>query len=73
MKDLWYAGRILAPISGPQIDGLVAEADELSDVLGDHNDLAVLLEAAGTGRDCVPRSSRAATRCAGSRPRWAGA
>jgi CHAD domain-containing protein len=47
VKDLWYAGRIIAPISGPQIDGLVQEADELSDVLGDHNDLAVLLEAAG--------------------------
>ena len=47
VKDLWYAGRIIAPITGPQIEGLVEEADELSDVLGDHNDLAVLLEAAG--------------------------
>lgn len=46
VKDLWYSGRILAPLGGPQLDGLVAEADELSDVLGDHNDLAVLLEAA---------------------------
>ena len=47
VKDLWYAARILAPITGPQVDGLVQEADELSDVLGDHNDLAVLLGAAG--------------------------
>ena len=47
VKDLWYAGRIIAPITGPQIEGLVEEADELSDLLGDHNDLAVLLEAAG--------------------------
>jgi CHAD domain-containing protein len=47
VKDLWYAGRIIAPITGAQIEGLVEEADELSDVLGDHNDLAVLLEAAG--------------------------
>jgi CHAD domain-containing protein len=43
VKDLWYAGRILEPIAGPQLSGLVQEADELSDVLGDHNDLAVLL------------------------------
>jgi CHAD domain-containing protein len=47
VKDLWYAGRIIAPITGPQIEGLVEEADELSNVLGDHNDLAVLLGAAG--------------------------
>ncbi len=47
VKDLWYAGRIIEPITGPQIAGLVVEADELSDVLGDHNDLAVLLQAAG--------------------------
>jgi CHAD domain-containing protein len=47
VKDLWYAGRILEPISGPQIAGLVQEADELAELLGDHNDLAVLLDAAG--------------------------
>jgi CHAD domain-containing protein len=46
VKDIWYSGRIIEPISGPQISGLVEEADELSDVLGDHNDLAVLLGAA---------------------------
>jgi CHAD domain-containing protein len=46
VKDLWYSGRIIEPICGPQIVGLVEEADELSNVLGDHNDLAVLLGAA---------------------------
>ncbi len=46
VKDIWYSARIIEPITGPQIAGLVAEADELSDVLGDHNDLAVLLGAA---------------------------
>jgi CHAD domain-containing protein len=47
VKDLWYAGRILQPVAGGQLDGTVDAADELSDVLGNHNDLAVLLEAAG--------------------------
>jgi CHAD domain-containing protein len=47
VKDLWYVGRILEPIAGPQLAGLVREADELADVLGAHNDLAVLLGAAG--------------------------
>jgi CHAD domain-containing protein len=46
VKDLWYAGRILEPVAGPQLAGMVQEADALSDVLGDHNDLAVLLVAA---------------------------
>ncbi len=41
VKDLWYATRILQPVS-PQLDGMVEDADQLSDVLGDHNDLAVL-------------------------------
>lgn len=45
VKDLWYALRILAPIAPGQLKGMVDEADELSDVLGDHNDLAVLGEA----------------------------
>jgi CHAD domain-containing protein len=47
VKDLWYAGRILQPVAGGQLDGTVDAADELSDVLGNHNDLAVLLDAAG--------------------------
>jgi CHAD domain-containing protein len=47
VKDLWYAGRILQPVAGTQFAGTVEVADELSDVLGNHNDLAVLLDAAG--------------------------
>jgi CHAD domain-containing protein len=47
VKDLWYAGRILEPLAPAQLGGLVSEADELSDVLGDHNDLAVLVGAVG--------------------------
>jgi CHAD domain-containing protein len=55
VKDLWYAGRILEPIAPRALGGIVAEADELSDVLGNHNDLAVLLEAAGGIADRVDR------------------
>jgi CHAD domain-containing protein len=51
VKDLWYSGRILEPLAPTQLGGLVAEADELSDVLGDHNDLAVLLDAVGPDGD----------------------
>jgi CHAD domain-containing protein len=47
VKDLWYAGRILLPVAGGQLAGTVDDADELSDVLGNHNDLAVLLDAVG--------------------------
>jgi len=45
VKDLWYSVRILEPVSPRLLGGLVAEASELSDLLGDHNDLAVLSEA----------------------------
>ncbi len=44
VKDLWYALRILRPVAPEQLSGAVDEASELSDVLGDHNDLAVLAE-----------------------------
>jgi CHAD domain-containing protein len=41
-KDLWYALRILKPVAPGQLGGPTNEADALSDVLGDHNDVAVL-------------------------------
>ncbi len=44
VKDLWYALRILKPVAQDQLSGAVDEASELSDVLGDHNDVAVLAE-----------------------------
>lgn len=42
VKDLWYCGRILMPIAPAPIGAIVSDARELSDVLGDHHDLAVL-------------------------------
>ena len=48
VKDLWYALRILKPVAPEQLSGAVEEASELSDVLGEHNDVAVL---AATVRD----------------------
>jgi len=42
VKDLWYASRILRPLAPGQLSGATDEASDLSDVLGDHNDLAVL-------------------------------
>jgi CHAD domain-containing protein len=56
VKDLWYALRILEPIAPRLLGGLVAEADELSDVLGDHNDLAVLAEAIDGHGDALHRA-----------------
>ena len=44
VKDLWYALRILKPVASDQLSGAVDEASDLSDLLGDHNDLAVLAE-----------------------------
>lgn len=48
VKDLWYALRILEPVAPRVLGGMVTEASELSDILGDHNDLAVLDEAIDT-------------------------
>jgi len=44
VKDLWYALRILKSVAPGQLSGPTDEASDLSDVLGDHNDLAVLAE-----------------------------
>jgi len=44
VKDLWYALRILKSVAPDQLSGAIDEASDLSDVLGDHNDLAVLAE-----------------------------
>ena len=42
VKDLWYDLRILAPAEPKRIGGMAKEVHELSDLLGDHHDLAVL-------------------------------
>jgi CHAD domain-containing protein len=47
-KDLWYALRILEPTWPEVMDAVRDEADELSDMLGDDHDLAVL---AATARE----------------------
>jgi CHAD domain-containing protein len=47
VKDLWYAARILRPIATLELEAVVDEADDLAEVLGDHNDLAVLRHAIG--------------------------
>jgi CHAD domain-containing protein len=42
VKDLWYHLRILAPAHPKRIGGMADGVHELSDLLGDHHDLAVL-------------------------------
>jgi CHAD domain-containing protein len=42
VKDLWYAARILRPGAPLELGAVVDEADGLAELLGDHNDLAVL-------------------------------
>ena len=42
VKDLWYAARILRPAAPLELGAVVDEADGLAELLGDHNDLAVL-------------------------------
>lgn len=69
VKDLWYSLRILQPVARAQLAGMVDEADELSDVLGDHNDLAVLLQAVDEHRDVLGDDQAAELRAAASRRR----
>jgi CHAD domain-containing protein len=69
VKDLWYSLRILRPIARTQLAGMVDEADELSDVLGDHNDLAVLLQAVEEHRGELGDDRAAELRAAVSRRR----
>ena len=49
-KDLWYHVRLLEPVSPGVMHGSAQEAHQLSDLLGDDHDLAVLRESlAGDG------------------------
>jgi CHAD domain-containing protein len=45
-KDLWHAAQVLRPASPRRLKRLGRRAHQLSDLLGDDHDLAVLLEAA---------------------------
>jgi CHAD domain-containing protein len=53
-KDLWYALRLLKPVSPDIIGGHADEAHALSDLLGDDHDLALLRETLRTGVGDVP-------------------
>lgn len=49
VKDHWYHLRLLTAVCGPIVGGAAAEADVLSDLLGDDHDLAVLAERLADG------------------------
>jgi CHAD domain-containing protein len=51
VKDLWYSARILERVAPEQLGGLVAESDRLAEILGDHNDVAVFLDAVARERE----------------------
>jgi CHAD domain-containing protein len=53
VKDLWYALRILEPVAPAPLGAMVAEADALGDVLGEHNDVAVLASAVTEHEDAL--------------------
>ena len=44
VKYLWYQARLLEPADPDRISPLVAQLDDLSDLLGDEHDLTVLVE-----------------------------
>lgn len=51
VKDLWYAARIVRPASRKRMKGLARAAHELSDLIGEEHDLAILEERASEWRD----------------------
>lgn len=60
VKDLWYQSRLFAPVWPDLFRVLVAEADQLGETLGQHNDLAVLaLHLRGVPGDVLSDSARA--------------
>ena len=53
VKDLWYAARILRPAAPLELGAIVDEAADLAELLGDHNDLAVLRAAVDEHADAT--------------------
>jgi CHAD domain-containing protein len=53
VKDLWYAARILRRAAPLELGAVADEADELGELLGDHNDLAVLRAAVDEHCDAI--------------------
>lgn len=50
-KDTWYAGQIVRPASPKLMKELTADAHELSDLIGEDHDLALLAESAAARPD----------------------
>jgi CHAD domain-containing protein len=53
VKDLWYAARILRRAAPLELGAVADEADALGELLGDHNDLAVLRAAVDDQADAI--------------------
>lgn len=53
-KDLWYHARLLEPVSPGTMHGYAREAHQLSDLLGDDHDLALLNESLRADGASVP-------------------
>jgi CHAD domain-containing protein len=51
-KDLWHAAQVLRPVSPKQMKRLAREAHDLSDIIGEDHDLAVLRQEAERRADC---------------------
>ncbi len=51
VKDLWYATRLLREAWPAGLEGPEDEASRLADLLGDYNDLSVLLDEIETRQD----------------------
>jgi hypothetical protein len=50
-KDLWYAAQIVRPASPKRMRRIARRAHELSDLIGEDHDLAILAQRAGERRD----------------------
>jgi CHAD domain-containing protein len=50
-KDLWYAAQIVRPAAPKKLKRIARRAHELSDLIGEDHDLAILTQRAGERRD----------------------
>jgi CHAD domain-containing protein len=57
-KDLWHAAQVLRPAAPKKLKRLGRRAHDLSDVIGEDHDLAVLLDAARQRRDVLTADER---------------
>jgi CHAD domain-containing protein len=64
VKDLWYSARILRCAAPLELGAIVDEADRLAELLGDHNDLAVLRVAVEEHADATTDHQAAQLRAA---------